>query len=101
MERRTRRNEVSDQTQFTWKKYYNELSLIEMFLIRLRHQQAKDVVLGLRESIKEKDDIIKELKDQFPGKKEGSSETSLKTDCNWRSSKYGNYAFLFMTFALS
>ena len=49
-----------------------------MFLIRLRHQQAKDVVLGLRESIKEKDDIIKELKDQLAGKKEGSSETSLK-----------------------
>ena len=69
---------MSDQTQFTWKKYYNELSLIEMFLIRLRHQQAKDVVLSLRESIKEKDDIIKEMKDQLAGKKEGSSETSLK-----------------------
>ena len=49
-----------------------------MFLIRLRHQQAKDVVLGLRESIKEKDDIIKELKDRLAGSKEGRSETSLK-----------------------
>ena len=49
-----------------------------MFLIRLRHQQAKDVVLGLRESIKEKDDIIKELKDRLAGSKEGGSETSLK-----------------------
>ena len=49
-----------------------------MFLIRLRHQQAKDVVLGLRESIKEKDDNIEELKNRLAGRKEGGSETSLK-----------------------
>ena len=44
----------------------------------MRHQQAKEVVLGLRESIKEKDEIIKELKDKSSGQNTNNSQTSLK-----------------------
>ena len=46
--------------------------LMYFCVFRMRHQQAKDVVLALRESIKEKDEIINDLKTKGP------SETSVK-----------------------
>ena len=46
-------------------------------LNRLRHKQAKEVVLSLRASIAEKDIIIQELKDQAQ-RKAGSAYSSLQ-----------------------
>ena len=45
---------------------------------RLRHQQAKDVVFGLRESLEEKDTVIQELRYQLGGQQKRKSETDLK-----------------------
>ena len=64
---------------------------------RMRHQQAKEVVLGLRESLEEKNKIIKELKDQSSEQDNSASDASEKKT-TVRTFQPPFFTFPFLTF---